>query len=154
MDDRAEIAARIASLAINVDARRWDDLLDLFGPEVEVDYTSLFGGEPQVVTRDQLIGNWRQLVPGFTHTTHLIGTPLIDVSGNGAQASAPVVAWHFIREPELQGADRWTVGGCYEMTLNKLDGAWRITALTLARAWADGNVDLPRIAGERAMQAG
>jgi hypothetical protein len=36
------------------------------------------------------------------------------------------------------------------MSFAKIGGAWRIAGLTLARAWAEGNLDLPRIAGERA----
>jgi hypothetical protein len=154
MDDRNEIADRIGALAVRVDARRWDDLLELFAPEIRADWTSLFGGEPQSLKREQLIANWRALLPGFTHTTHLIGPPTIVVTGDTARASASVVAWHFVKEPALKGNDLWLAGGCYEIGFAKGDGAWRITAMTLARAWAEGNQDLPRLAGERAKQSG
>jgi hypothetical protein len=150
MDERADIAGAIGAMANHVDARRWNDLLALFAPEVRVDYTSLFGGEPQVKTRDRLIGEWKKLLPGFTRTNHVIGTPSIVVSGEAAQANASVVAWHFIKDAALTGNDQWLVGGSYEMSFRKLDGAWRIASLTLARAWAEGNLDLPRIASERA----
>jgi hypothetical protein len=146
MDDRNEIANRIGALAVHIDARRWDYLLELFAPEVQADWTSLFGGEPQSLKREQLIGNWRQLLPGFTRTTHLIGPPTIVVVGETAQASASVVAWHFIKESGLEGSDLWLAGGCYEIGFAKCDGAWRITAMTLARAWSEGNQDLPRLA--------
>lgn len=152
MDDRNEIADRIGTLAVHIDARRWDRLLEVFAPELRADWTSLFGGEPQSLRREQLIANWRQLLPGFTHTTHLIGPPTIVVSGEIAEASASVVAWHFIKEPDFEGKDFWQAGGCYEIKFARRDGAWRITAMTLARAWAQGNQDLVRIAGERAAQ--
>ena len=151
MDDRMDLASIIGSLAVLVDARRWDDLVALFAPQVRVDYTSLFGGEAQSMTREALVGGWRKLLPGFTQTCHVIGTPAISPGSDGtAQAAASVVAWHFVKVPELSGRDTWLVGGCYEMSFAKVDGAWRMTALTLARAWAEGNLDLPRIAGERA----
>jgi hypothetical protein len=150
MDDRMEIAGVIGSLAVHVDARHWEDLLALFAPEVQVDYTSLFGGEAQPIAREDLIGGWRKLLPGFTRTCHVIGTPVISLSGETARAAASVVAWHFVKVIELAGRDCWLVGGRYEMALKKIDGFWRITALTLANAWAEGNLDLPRIAGERA----
>jgi SnoaL-like domain len=150
MDERIEILGILGALAVHVDARRWDALAALFAPVVQVDYTSLFGGAAQATPREQLLATWRQLLPGFTHTTHVIGTPFVTISGDTAQAMASVVAWHFIKDRALAGNDLWLVGGCYEMSLAKLDGAWRITALTLARAWAEGNLDLPRIAGERA----
>jgi hypothetical protein len=83
----------------------------------------------------------------------LIGSPAIVVSGQTARASASVVAWHFIKDPALNGNDLWLVGGCYEMTFARADGAWHIAKLTLAHAWAEGNTDLPRLAGERAAQS-
>jgi hypothetical protein len=150
MDDRMDVAGVIGALALHVDGRRWNDLLALFAPQVRVDYTSLFGGEAQSVTREDLVGSWRKLLPGFTRTCHVIGTPAISLSGETAQAAASVVAWHFVKEPELAGRDSWQVGGFYEMSFRRIEGAWRITALTLAGAWVEGNLDLPRIAGERA----
>ncbi len=149
MDDRLDVANVVGSLAVCVDARRWSDLASLFALEVRVDYSSLFGGEPRVVTRDQLIDEWRRLLPGFTRTAHLIGTAVVTVEAVTAQAVAPVVAWHFLKEPELAGNDCWLVGGCYEMDFQRQDGDWQITALRLARAWAEGNLDLPKLAGAR-----
>jgi hypothetical protein len=43
MDDWNEIAGCIGASAVHIDARRWDDLLELFAPEVLADKTSLFG---------------------------------------------------------------------------------------------------------------
>jgi hypothetical protein len=144
-----DIADLIGALAGHVDARRWDSLEQLFAPQVEADWTSVFGGERQSLKREQLVGNWRQLLPGFTHTTHVIGLPTIAVNGDTARASASVAAWHFIKEPEFAGQDHWLVGGTYEIDFAKSDGGWRISAITLARAWTSGNKDLPRTAGER-----
>jgi hypothetical protein len=153
MSDRCDIADRVGALAVHVDARHWDQILDLFAPQVHVDYTSLFGGEPQSLAREQLVDGWRRLLPGFTRTTHVIGHPTITVTGHRAHASASVVAWHFIKDPALNGNDLWLVGGCYDMAFEKDEGRWRIATLTLARAWAEGNPDLPRLAGERATRS-
>jgi hypothetical protein len=150
MGERSDIAAIIGALAVHVDARQWSELLALFAPDVPVDYVSLFGGEAQSMKREELIAAWRKLLPGFTRTCHIIGTPAITLSGETAQVSASVVAWHFVKAPELAGRDYWLVGGCYEMSFKKIGEAWRIAGLTLARAWAEGNPDLPRIAAERA----
>jgi hypothetical protein len=149
MDDRTDIANLVGALAVHVDARHWDQLEALFAEEVRIDYTSLFGGDVQSLPRTQLIGQWRQFLPGFTHTTHLIGTPCVTVDRDDAQVFAAVVGHHLIEDASLAGRDRWTVGGCYEMRLQRRDGVWRVASLTLARAWAEGNRDLPRIAGER-----
>jgi hypothetical protein len=111
MGERNDIAAIIGALAVNVDARRWNELVALFAPEVRVDYVSLFGGEAQSMKREELIAGWRKLLPGFTRTCHIIGAPVISLSGDTAQASASVVAWHFVKTPELAGRDCWLVGG-------------------------------------------
>jgi hypothetical protein len=75
---------------------------------------------------------------------------MIRLQNDTARAAASVVASHFIREPALAGKDVWRAGGTYEFELAKSGGAWRITAMTLARAWSEGNQDLPRLAAERA----
>jgi hypothetical protein len=41
MNDRMDIASQIGALAVHVDARRWDALLELFAPQVQADWTSL-----------------------------------------------------------------------------------------------------------------
>jgi SnoaL-like domain len=75
MGERSDIANVIGALAVHVDARRWSELLAVFAPEVRVDYVSLFGGEAQSMKREELVGGWRKLLPGFTRTCHIIGTP-------------------------------------------------------------------------------
>src|SRR5712671_7093100 len=68
MGERSDIANIIGALAVHVDARRWNELLALFAPEVRIDYVSLFGGDAQSMKREELIGGWRKLLPGFTRT--------------------------------------------------------------------------------------
>ena len=150
MDERSEVLNIAAALAVNVDARRWEALLELFAPEVLTDYTSLFGGTPQRQPREKLVGGWAAFLPGFTRTQHMIGAALVEVEGDRASLAAPVVAWHFCKDPVPGGGDTWLVGGRYEMQMVRSADKWRITHLTLAAAWAEGNLDLPRIAGERA----
>lgn len=147
-----EIANVIGSLSVHVDARRWDELLRLFAAEVRVDYTSLFGGEVQVLSRNSLIGQWRQLLPGFSQTSHIIGTPFIFGDGDRARGMASVVAFHLLDDPALAGNDQWIAGGCYEFEFHKINGQWRITSLTLARGWSRGNQELLGRARQRASQ--
>lgn len=148
-----EITSQIGALAVLVDARDWSGLVQLFDAKVRVDYTSLFAGEAQTMTGEDLIGNWRQLVPGFDHTSHLIGAPAVKVDGDRAVASASVTAWHAITDQPVDGGGVWTVHGCYEMAFAKRAGVWRLGELTLARAWAEGNPDLPKLAAERAARS-
>ncbi len=155
MDDCSEIMSAIGALAVHTDAQAWNDVVELFTAQVKLDYSSLFGGKPQSLTREQLITSWRAMLPGFTRTTHLIGPPMIHAAtGEMARASASVTAWHWIDDAVLGDTAVWVVHGCYEITLAKSDDRWRISVLTLARAWTEGNKDLPRLAGERTTAIG
>ncbi|BCS32902.1 hypothetical protein TBR22_A21260 [Luteitalea sp. TBR-22] len=149
LDDRARLLDLVASLALAIDMRRWDDVLDCFAPRVRVDYTSLFGGEAATLTRNDLVAGWQGLVPGFTRTQHTIGSVLVRVDGGGASALAPVIGHHFLTDPSPPDGDCWVVGGRYEWTFTRADGTWRIDAMTLAAAWQQGNAALPQLARER-----
>jgi hypothetical protein len=149
MNEHSEIASRVGALAVHVDAHHWDELVALFSATVRIDYSSLFGGEAEIVSREALVQRWRQLLPGFTRTTHIIGTPHIVLKGSTAQVTASVLAQHFIHGGSLGSNNKWVVGGRYEMLFERLSDIWTIASLTLAGAWSEGNADLPRIAMER-----
>ena len=65
MDEFASVEAVrgvVARLANTIDTRRWTELRTLFADNVVTDYTSLFGGEEQRQSRDDLVGGWRKLL--------------------------------------------------------------------------------------------
>jgi SnoaL-like domain len=152
MDDRFDVVNRVAALGLYVDQLRWNDLLALFTSKVVVDYTSLFGGEARQMTREDLITDWQAFVPGFTRTQHLIGAVHVTFTERFAYAEAPVLASHVVKDPALAGNETWLVGGRYEMQIEKHSGEWCVRALNLAGAWAEGNLDLPRIATQRVQE--
>jgi SnoaL-like domain len=137
--DYQEIANAIASLGVLVDHREWAALKELFTEAVDVDYTSLFGGEPEVIHRDQLIGTWEAFLPQFSATEHVIGVPAISVSGNAARARAPVVAWHFTGDALHEKSKKWIVGGHYNIGLESGASGWQISSLKLEAVWQEGS---------------
>jgi hypothetical protein len=149
-DASIQIANQIGALAVRVDARDWAGLEKLFEAQVRVDYSALFGGKPQMSSGEDLVRSWRQLLPGFTHTSHLIGAPCINIEGERARTLASVTAWHVINDTQVAGGSVWIVHGCYEIGFMQREGIWRIAELTLARAWTEGNEALPEVARERA----
>ena len=153
MTMRDDIANTIAALPFRVDTRDWHGLTALFTPHIVIDYTSLLGGEVRRTTRETQVASWRNLLLGFTATEHLIGTPLIAVTGEHAEAKASMIAWHFIADMG-PAQDSWRVGGRYEIGLSRgNDDIWRISRLTLANGWQQGNLDLPKIAMDRVAAA-
>jgi hypothetical protein len=110
-----------------VDDLDWETVRSSFTTEVEIDYTSLWGGEPETLTADQLIDRWRQLLPGFDATQHLIG-PVAVTEADELTASCTMN----VRGYHRVGDATWMVAGRYVMRLERTDGSdWRIAALTL-----------------------
>jgi hypothetical protein len=114
----------ILAMICDVDLLQLDAAERLFASEVEVDYTSLWGGTPAKMTPAQLIGSWRGLLPGFDATWHELGDIDVKVTGQAARASCAVAARHWI------GNAVWLPKGRYEFALAKTD-IWRISQMRL-----------------------
>jgi hypothetical protein len=122
--DEILVQRTILAMICDVDLLQFDAAERLFAPEVEVDYTSLWGGAPAKMTAAQLIGSWRGLLPGFDATWHELGDIEVKASGATARASCSVAARHWI------GTALWLPKGRYELTLVKTD-MWRISQMRL-----------------------
>jgi hypothetical protein len=152
MDDVTLISQAVVAYGLHSDAHRWDDLVQLFTPEVSVDYTALQGGSPSVHKASDLVESWKGFLPGFSGTSHLIGLPLVTINGNLARAEASFTATHVITDHD-QPDRLWMVGGRYEMSLAKFDDRWHISTVRLVPAWQFGDRDLPAEASRRAATA-
>ncbi|MGH7717512.1 MAG: nuclear transport factor 2 family protein [Gemmatimonadaceae bacterium] len=75
-------------LVHDADARDWPAVRARFADTVDVDYTSLAGGEPARMPADQLVAAWRALLPGFHATQHLLGPVIVELDGDHATARA------------------------------------------------------------------
>ncbi|MBX9695891.1 MAG: nuclear transport factor 2 family protein, partial [Cyanobacteria bacterium] len=51
----AQIKNVVQSVAVYADTRRFRELKSFFSPQVNVDYTSAFGGSPETVSSDELM---------------------------------------------------------------------------------------------------
>jgi hypothetical protein len=148
-----------------VDGLDWAGVRDALAGEVLVDYTSLSGGEPETLSADDLVARWRGLLPGFDATQHLTGPVLVTNDGGpGVRADTHVIGYHRLdgadhaqtkqaqtkqaqtKKAQTKQAQTWAVHGHYTARLV----AGKITELTLTVFFVDGNLDLPRLATERA----
>lgn len=131
--DAAAIATVVESVATYADRRDFDALEGLYAPEVRLDYTSLAGGEPEVVSPQALMTRWASVLPGFDRTRHAISDVAVAVRGDRATATARVIADHWL------GADHWQVRGEYAYELARDGGEWRITAHTFTVTGEEGS---------------
>jgi hypothetical protein len=144
-----EAQAVVARVAHYIDGRRWSELRSLFADQVETDYRSLFGGEIQKQSADQLVlEGWRALLSPLEATHHLLGPIDVVVTGNEARAECHVRGVH--RAPNAPGGPEWMVAGHYVFSLVKQADGWKIRGLTLQASYQTGNRELLReAAGNR-----
>lgn len=139
-DDEIErIRSVIVRVAHTIDRKDWRSLRALYEGEVDVDYTSLFGGQAQQQRGDDLVDGWHQALATVT-TQHLLGPIDVELSGSAATAECHVRAWHHVAG--APSGDTWVVGGHYVFALAKASDSWRITRMKLETFQQTGNAKL------------
>ena len=123
--DVSGIKTVMESMATMADRNEYEALENIFADEVEVDYTSLGGGEVEVKSSTALMTAWASLLPGFERTRHTLTSLLVEVDGESATGSCDVTADHWV------DGLFWSVTGTYDFGFQKSDGQWRINKLTL-----------------------
>lgn len=141
--DRAAIIDVVNRIGTAADWREWEACRACFADAVRVDYTSLWGGEASTTGADELIAGWARTFAGFDATQHAITSHDVRVDGGAAVCRSHFVATHRI------GAELWRLGGHYRHELARDGAAWKVTAMTMAWTWEEGDRGLIRRANER-----
>ncbi len=134
--DEAAIKTIIESVGSLADTGNFEALEKLYADEIELDYTSLNGGEVQVVSAQALMSDWASVLPGFDRTRHEISEISIEIDGGTARATAKVVADHYVKELF------WQVSGQYQYRLKKGERGWVISAHRFTLAGEQGARDV------------
>lgn len=136
-DRKLAVAEAVASLLHDIDARNWSGVRNALGPQVAVDYTSLWGGEPAVTRADDLIDSWQQVLTGFQATQHLLGPIVVQIDDDAATVNTHVRAQHVHRD----GRGLWTVGGHYTLRLEYTADGWFVTGMRLDLHYQEGALE-------------
>lgn len=147
MDNRQAVLETVNKLFIKTDARRWEQVMEIFADSVLLDYTSMAGGEPATLTPEQIVAAWKGFLPGFEATHHQIGNYLIKVKDNHADVFCYGTATHYL--PNESGKSVWIVVGSYDFHLTQSGGNWRVDRMKFNFKYQDGNTSLPAIAQKK-----
>lgn len=131
--DEARIAGVISAVAVYADNRDFRPLERFFAPETTIDYTSLWGGEPQRFAPSALMDAWAGLLPGFDATRHELSDIRVEIGDDAATAQAKVRATHWL------GDRTWVVAGSYDYALIRADTGWQVSRMTLHLADESGD---------------
>jgi hypothetical protein len=145
-DDR--IAETLTRLLFAIDRLDWEGVRATLATRLRINYTSLFGGEPEELAAAELISRWRSLLPGFDATQHITGPVVVThTSPERVTAETHVRGYHYIN---ASPGGTWMVAGHYVMTLRREHDVWRIHSITLELIQQEGKLDLPQLAAARA----
>ncbi len=147
MSDTQEISDLIARLLLAVDRLDWAGVRRAFSERVVTDYTSLFGGSVSELSADEVIAGWRQLLPGFDATQHLIGPVVVSANRGTITAETTVRGYHHLRE--VPGGSTWMVAGIYSFAVTAAADGWQIESMKLSLAYQEGNTALVQLARDR-----
>ncbi|ELA6610093.1 nuclear transport factor 2 family protein [Vibrio alginolyticus] len=135
--DEAKISSAINSFATLADQNAYQHLGRLFAPELTVDYTSLWGGEPTKTTNVELIKQWAGFLPGFDTTYHELSNLDVKLDGDNALATVDFTASHWLGDTGF-----WSVFGSYEFALNRASNGWVINSVKLNYEGETANRDV------------
>ncbi len=133
----------ITKLFAEADKRDWKKVESTMNDTVLLDYTSMSGGKPALLSPQQITGEWAAFLPGFDKTHHHLFDFEVNVNNEIAHAHYLGKAEHFIDDQV------WIAEGSYDAELKKEDGDWKITKLKFNLSKQSGDTGLPAIATER-----
>lgn len=142
--DFAGITTVLEAVANCLDRGDYESLAELYSDHVEMDYTSLFGGEPNRKTREKQMMDWAEIFPGFDLSRHQLSEITIRIEEGIANASCMVKGQFFL------GEKLWEVDGLYHFRLHKRSQHWRIFQHQFDVKSENGNGDILELAQAKA----
>jgi hypothetical protein len=127
--DEAEIRRVVDEIDNACDAKDWTKCRAFFADEVEVDFTSLAGGEPSRMKADDLIGAWKTNLFAEKKTFHMRSNHRIEIAGNRAEVYSKGYAFNLLESGEVTGL--WEVWGEYFHALERTENEWKVSGMTL-----------------------
>jgi SnoaL-like domain len=138
----SKVISVVSSIPLAIDLAAYDLAEKAFAPKVTIDYTSLWGGQPNTMTPSEVIAAWRNIVPGFDATWHELSNVKASVIGSKATATAFVDGRHWL------GGQLWRPIGNYNWDLEEINGKWKVTRMQFSLTQEIGN----RVVATKAME--
>ncbi|MEM7753008.1 MAG: nuclear transport factor 2 family protein [Pseudomonadota bacterium] len=140
---QAEMVRIADAIDAAVDAKDWHLARSFFTQTVDVDFTSLIGGEPATISADALIAGWSSNLTAEKTSFHLRGNHRVAFDADGtATMQSHGYAWNQMERgalPENGGEALWEVWGTYVHGFVKTDEGWKVDAMTFIATAERGN---------------
>lgn len=140
---QAEMIRIADALDAAVDAKDWVLARSFFTDTIDVDFTSLIGGDPATIPADALIDGWSANLTDEKASFHLRGNHRVTFEDDGrATMLSHGYAWNRMERGALteNGGDAlWEVWGTYIHGFVATDVGWKIDAMTFTATAQRGN---------------
>lgn len=135
--DDAEIIRIVNDIDNRADSKDWETCRSYFMDDVDVDFTSLAGGEPARMKADDLIHSWQTGLYEDKQSLHMRTNHQVTTNGNQAEVFSHGYAYNQLAIGN--GSDLWEVWGTYEHTLQRTPQGWKVTSFKFFATYARGN---------------
>lgn len=140
---QAEMIRIADALDAAVDAKDWTLARSFFTDTIDVDFTSLIGGDPATIPADALIAGWSGNLTAEKASFHLRGNHRVTFEEDGvATMLSHGYAWNRMERgalPENGGDAMWEVWGTYVHGFAQTDDGWKVDAMTFTATAERGN---------------
>jgi hypothetical protein len=135
--EKYQVIDAVNRFFIYTDNRDWQRVKSLFTSSVVFDMTSVTGGQPSIITPQEIVDGWDGGLKALEAIHHQTGNFLVDVIENEATVFCYAVAWHYL--PNRTNRNTRTFAGSYDIHLMKQDGEWKIDRFKYNLKFIDGN---------------
>ncbi|GAB3831997.1 nuclear transport factor 2 family protein [Dactylosporangium cerinum] len=139
MQEQLAIIETVNAIFDLVDAKDWAAVRALIADEVDVDVTSLGGGEPARITGDQLVAGWETGLHARKRSWHLVGHHRLRVADDAATAAVLLKGYAWNRLDEELGSGMWEVWGTYHLSFERAETGWKMNRFQLDVSATNGD---------------
>ena len=135
--DELAIQRVVTEIDVAVDQKDWTRARTFFTNQVQVDFSSLTGLAPAMISAEDLIGGWTANLGPNKQSYHQRGFGLVTLDGDRATFYSNGYAWNRM---EGNGDPLWEVWGNYTYELVRRSEGWKVASMTFAMTHERGNM--------------
>ena len=141
--DVTEIIRIADALDVAVDAKQWEQARAYFVDTIDIDFTSLTGGDPATIPAGALVAGWSGNLTAEKTSFHLRGNHQVTFTDvDNAVLFSHGYAWNRMERGGLAengGDPLWEVWGTYEHGFVRTEDGWQINAMSFNATVQRGN---------------
>lgn len=135
--DEFAVIRAVDAIDAAVDVKDWDKAVNLFMPEVTIDFSGLTGQPRATIQATALIDGWKQALFAEKKSLHFRTNHAVRLEGGTAVVTSHGYAWNQLSS--LAPNDLWEVWGTYEHVLQRQADGWRVSSMSFTPTYQRGN---------------